>query len=253
MRLTVLGSTAGCPGRENPASGYLLEADGATIWLDAGTGTFMELARRVDPGRLDAVVLSHGHVDHCVDVLGLYGYLAFGPSGHVPVPVLLPAGVTEQLTGFARAGEEHVLHHVLALETVAPGDVRRIGAATLTFGRAEHPVPTLTVRVDHPGGSLAYSADTGPGGDLADLARDTDLLLCEATLQGPRDPRTYPYHLTAAEAGGVARDAAAGRLVLTHVAALLDPEVSVAEAAAVFAGPVAWAAPGSAFATEEYP
>ncbi len=79
MNLTILGSTAGAPSRRNPASGYLVESEGVSIWMDAGTGTFMELAKRVDPGKLDAVVISHTHVDHCSDLFGLYGYLAFGP------------------------------------------------------------------------------------------------------------------------------------------------------------------------------
>ena len=102
--LTVLGSAGGAPTRTNPASGYLVESEGTAIWLDAGTGTFMELARHTDPGTLAAVVLSHIHVDHCSDVFGLYGYLAFGPSGLVPVPVFGPVGASEHLSAFARAG-----------------------------------------------------------------------------------------------------------------------------------------------------
>ena len=68
MKLTVLGSTAGAPSRTNPASGYLVEHGETSIWMDAGTGTFMELARHVDPGTLDAVLLSHTHVDHVSDL-----------------------------------------------------------------------------------------------------------------------------------------------------------------------------------------
>ena len=81
MRLTILGSTAGAPSRTNPASGYLVQDGEVSIWMDAGTGTFMELARRVDPGTVDAVVISHTPADHCSDLFGLYWYLAFGPSG----------------------------------------------------------------------------------------------------------------------------------------------------------------------------
>ena len=102
MKLTVLGSSGGAPTRTNPASGYLVETDDETLWIDAGTGTFMPLAARIDPGRLSAVVLSHMHVDHCSDIFGLYGYLAYGPSGTVPVPVYLAEGGVEHLAEFAR-------------------------------------------------------------------------------------------------------------------------------------------------------
>ena len=101
--LTILGSAGGSPTRTNPASGYLLESGATSIWIDAGTGAFMELARHTDPGALNAVTLSHIHVDHCSDIFGLYGYLAFGPSGVVPVPVFLPQGASEHLAAFARA------------------------------------------------------------------------------------------------------------------------------------------------------
>jgi ribonuclease BN (tRNA processing enzyme) len=92
--------------------------------------------------------------------------------------------------------------------------------------------------------SLAYSGDTGPGGDLVEIAQGTDLLLCEATGQGEQADYGYPYHLVAAEAGRAAREAGARRLVVTHLAPTLDPVASVREAAAAFGGPVEWAAPG---------
>lgn len=251
MELTVLGSTGGCPGRGNPASGYLVRHGATALWLEAGTGTFMELARHLDPGAVDAVVLSHVHVDHCVDLFGLYGYLAFGPSGRIPVPVHAPEGVLDHLAGFARATEGHVFHTVFEARAVAPGDVVEVGELVLRFGDAVHPVPAVSVRIDAPGGSLAYSGDTGPGSGLAELAAGVDLLLCEATILGPRADRTYPYHLTAAEAGALAEAAGARRLVVTHVAALAAPEAAVDEAAAVYRGPVTWAAPGSTFPIPE--
>ena len=94
------------------------------------------------------------------------------------------------------------------------------------------------------GRRLVYSADTGPGGDLAALAAGADLLLCEASLASGPGPQSWPYHLSAAEAGALAREAGVGRLLLTHLAPMLDPARSVAEAAEAFGGPVEWAAPG---------
>lgn len=247
MRLHVLGSSGGTPTRSNPASGYLVEAGDARIWVDCGTGTFMELARRTDPGTLSAVVVSHVHADHCSDLFGLYGYLAFGPSGEVPVAVFVPEGAHEHLASFARATEEHVFNVVLDFRTVGPGDEVVIGEVQLTFGEAFHPVPSLVTRVEHEGKVLVYSGDTGPTAELARLAAGADALLCEATLEGARTTQSYPYHLTAAEAGSAAAEAGVGRLFVTHLASTVDPESAVAAAASAFGGPVDYAAPGTTF------
>jgi len=245
--LTVLGSAGGAPTRTNPASGYLVESGDAAIWLDAGTGTFMELARHTDPGALAAVVLSHIHVDHCSDVFGLYGYLAFGPSGIVPVPVFGPIGASEHLSAFARAGEEHVFHSVLDLVDVVAGSAVAIGDVSIRFGRAVHPVPAVVTRFDTPHGSIVYSGDTGPGSDLAELAKGVDVLLCEATIAGERSAQTYPYHLTAGEAGRVAAEAGVSQLIVTHLASGVDSDRALEEASKEFHGPISLAAPGFTF------
>ena len=251
--LTILGSAGGSPTRTNPASGYLLESGDTSMWVDAGTGAFMELARHIDPGTLDAVVLSHIHVDHCSDIFGLYGYLAFGPSGTVPVPVYLPPGASDHLSAFARAGDEHVFHSVLDLTEVDGGSEVVVGDISVRFGRAVHPVPALVTRFDTPDGSLVYSGDTGPDSDLADLALGADTLLCEATIAGERDALTYPYHLTAKEAGAIATKAGVSRLILTHFAAGIDQAASLAEAATEFGAQISLAMPGTTFTIGEQP
>ncbi len=105
-------------------------------------------------------------------------------------------------------------------------------------------MPTLAVSLAAEGRRLVYSADTGPGGGLPALAAGADLLLCEATLEGGLGGGAWPYHLSAAGAGALAREAGVGRLLLTHLAPMLDPARSIAEAAEAFGGPVEWAAPG---------
>jgi ribonuclease BN (tRNA processing enzyme) len=244
VELTVLGSSGGCPGPGNPASGYLVTHDGTTIWLDAGSGTFMRLMEHTNPGALDAVVISHVHTDHCADLIALYGYMAYGPSGRIPVPVYVPEGTVEPIAAFVRAEAEHVFFMTLEFHVVADGDEVDVGGIRLRFAAADHPVPTMAVRVEAGGRSLAYSGDTGPGGGYAALAAGADVALCEATLQGERGPQTYPYHLTASECGMLARDAGVGRLIVTHVAPTLDPETSLAEAAAALGHTPELAVPG---------
>ena len=204
MKLTVLGSNASSPSRTNPASGYLVEIEGKSILLDAGPGVFMKLSEIMDPGLLDAVVVSHTHVDHCSDVLALFTYMAYGPSGPIPIPVYAPKGTRDHLAAFVRADSGHVFHQVFDFREQSPGDETWIGSARVTFGEAVHPVPALVIRFDVGTGSLVYSGDTGPGGDLATMANEASLLVCEAALQGIRDHKTFDHHLTAVDAGELA-------------------------------------------------
>ena len=247
MELTVLGSSGGCPGPGNPASGYLIEHGATTIWCDAGSGTFMRLMEHVNPADVDAIVISHVHTDHCADLVAFYGYMAYGPSGTIPVPVFVPAGTVDPIAAFVRAEGEHVFFMTLDFTVVGDGDAARIGDIDVAFAQTNHPVATLASRFEAGGRSVAYSGDTGPGGGYPSLLQRSDVALCEATLQGVRDDQTYPYHLTAAEAGGIAAAAGVSRLILTHVSPTLDPRISIAEAAATYGSVPDLAVPGAAF------
>jgi ribonuclease BN (tRNA processing enzyme) len=244
VRLRVLGSNGAYPTPGHPASGYLIDEGNTLVWIDAGPGTFVALQEVASPYEVDAVVITHVHGDHCGDLFPLFNLLRLGPAPRRGVPVFVPEGAAAHLGAFARAGPDHDFYSVFDFHTVARSDDVHLGPVRVRFGEAAHPVPTLAVRVEGGGRSLTYSGDTGPGGDLEELARGGTVLLCEATYQGDprRDP--YPFHLSAAEAGRLAAAAGVERLIVTHLAPTLDPAVSVAEAEAAFGGPVEWAAPG---------
>jgi len=250
MNLSVLGSNAGCPSPSNPGSGYLIESGGTSVWMDCGPGTFAELGRRREPASLDAVVISHRHLDHSTDLLGLFAYLAYGLRIEPALAVYAPAGVREMMSGYVEAVDDHLIHRVLSFREVAPGDSVELGDLTMRFGQAVHPVPALVTRIDSAGSRLTYSGDTGPGGDLIELATGADLLLCEASMQGTRDATTYPYHLTAREAGEVAAMAGASVLAVTHVPFNQDPQLTIDQASSAFVGTIDYAAPGTTFSTE---
>lgn len=234
MKLTVLGSSGSCAVPGNPASGYLVTEAEATIWCDAGPGTFMRLMEVTDAGALDAVVISHAHVDHCADLLALYGYLAYGPGGRTPIPVYLPGGAMELLAALVRAEVGHVLYRTLGFRTVGQGDEASVAGIGLRFAETHHPVPTVATRFESGGRALVYSADTGPGGGFPALAAGADVLLAEATMTGVRGADEYEFHLTAGETGTIASQAGAAKLILTHLSPTVDFQVAVAEAAATF-------------------
>lgn len=254
LRLDVLGSSGSGPTRTAPTSGYLLRTGTTSIGVEMGMGVFHRLAAEVDPMSLDAVVVSHIHPDHCLDIFSLFAHLAYPEPRRVGLPVYVPPGAADHLASFVLASPGHRFLKVLDLIEVDDGDSVRIGDVTATFAETIHPVPTLAVRFgveggerDHRDATLAYSADTGPGGGFPDLARNADLVVCEATLPEPRTPDAFNGHLTAVEAAEIATTAEAGRLSLTHLAPTVNPETVRAAAAAVFPRSVDLAVPGGSY------
>lgn len=239
MRLTVLGSAGTYPVRGRPASGYLIEHEGTRVWCDAGPGTMTELPVAVS--EIDAVFVSHRHPDHCLDVIIASHVLAYGPSPRFGVPLYGPASALEAIVEFVDGGR---IDEVFQLNPLDESDRVTIGSLTLSVAVADHSVDTLASRWETEHRSLCYSGDTGPEGDWMRLAKDVDLFLCEASYQGEPGIHEYPHHLTASEAGAIARSAGAKKLMLTHIPPHLDPARSVTEAEKTFDRPVSLAVPG---------
>ena len=248
MRLTILGSSGGYSGPNNPTSGFLLETGGARLWIDAGHGTFSALQRVADYTRVDAILVSHVHADHCVDLYALNVALRFHERGVLRMPLYCPLEVWERVPLlFGDSAEaQQGFHQTFDFHPIASGETVELAGVRASFLRTDHPNYCLAMRLETAEGVLAYSADTGPGTDLAGFARGSDLLLCEATYQ--EGLVGAPVHLTARQAAEAARRAGVRDLVLTHVWPPFDPRRSVEEARnAAGEVRVEWAAPGSAF------
>jgi len=240
MRVHVVGSSGTFPAPGRPAAGYVIEQKGTRVWCDAGPGTFMSLP--VDPGLIDAVVVSHQHPDHCSDLMAAYHAWTYHPTPREAVSLFAPQGVWDKLVAFIDKEPT-----CFAFHPVRTGDLVEIGDLTVEFVEMNHPVPTVGSRWTGDQRTLFYTADTGPEGDWRNLASGVDVMLSEASLQGPASEKDYPQHLTGGEAGEIARAVGARRLVLTHIPPYLDPSVSVAEAETGFDRPVMLAVPGSSF------
>ncbi|MGH8890168.1 MAG: MBL fold metallo-hydrolase [Acidothermaceae bacterium] len=244
MHLTVIGCAGSHPGPESGCSSYLLTHDGFRLLIDLGNGALGELQNHVDPRDVDAIFITHLHGDHWLDLVPLAHVRRHHPDGRVPpvIPVFAPAAERGRVSGaFGRPVEslaDVFEFHNPRETTIGPFEVIPL--------RTRHPVETYAVRVSSSGKTLVYTADTGPFDELAGFARGTDLLLAEAGfVDGADNPPDS--HLTATQAGELAKQTAAGRLVITHVAPWHDAAVQRDRAARAFGGPTELARRGSTF------
>ncbi|MEO7203072.1 MAG: MBL fold metallo-hydrolase [Candidatus Tumulicola sp.] len=241
LRLRVLGSSPSVPRPGRACSSYLLRSAATSIVLDAGSGAVSALRTAMDYAALDAVIITHMHADHFLDIIPLRYGLTYGPSlRSAPLPLWLPPGGSDVLqrvcAAFAREGGSDFL---------AGFDIREydqstsltVGEIGLRFARVRHYIDAFAVRAESGGATLTYSGDSAPCDELVDLARDVDLLLCEAALgTGVEDaPRG---HLCAREAGEIATAAGVRALALTHYPAECAAEQLRAHAIGAFDGPV---------------
>ncbi|MDI6911581.1 MBL fold metallo-hydrolase [Nocardioides sp.] len=250
MRLTIVGCSGSYPGPESPASCYLLEAEDAAgrtwrVLLDLGNGALGALHRFADPLAVDAVLLSHLHADHCLDLTGYYVLRKYHPLGPQPrIPVWGPAGTADRMARAYDLPSDPGMHHEFDFrEWHGP---EQIGPFLVEPVAVNHPVPAYGLRVTADGITLAYTGDTGPCAALDDLARDADLFLAEASFRSV-DDNPPDLHLTGADGGQVAARAGVRRLVLTHVPPWHEPADALAEAVAAYDGTVELARPGAVY------
>jgi ribonuclease BN (tRNA processing enzyme) len=252
VRITVLGKSPAWQDVDGACSGYLVQAGGRNVLLDCGPGVFAKLRRFVDYVDVDGVVISHLHADHILDLVPFASGLRYAPRQQ-PVPVagfpgtgqparprlLAPPGALEAFSGLCRASGMTADHIELAFEVTIydPAATIEFAGFSARFQPVPHFIPCNAVELAAGGARLTFSADCAPNDELCAFARDTDLLLIEATLPRPeRDGQRG--HLTPAEAGEHGARAGARRLALTHFSDELDVEWALEQASRAFGRPV---------------
>ena len=248
MDLTIVGCTGSLPGPDSPASCYLLSAEhGGRTWrllLDLGSGALGALQRHTDPLELDAVVLSHLHPDHCLDLTGLHVLRRHGPTpADRDLRVHAPAGAAERMARAYGVVEPRPMSG-MAFTDLVDAVPFVVGPFSVTPYAVLHPVPAYGLRVEAGGAVLGYTGDTDTCPGLGPLLRDADLALVEASFLEGRDTGRG-VHLTARRAADVALTAGARRLMLTHLPPWTPPELALAEAGQVWPGEVEMATPGA--------
>jgi ribonuclease BN (tRNA processing enzyme) len=250
VKVTVLGCSGSMPGPNSPASGYLVEAEGFRLVIDMGHGAFGALQRYVRPSDVDAIIVTHLHADHCIDLTAYIVALRYGGDGfraETPdsrIALIGPSGTRDRLeAAYDPYARKLALHELFGFST--PSD-SELGPFQLSFSTVNHPVPTTAVRLEHNGKSLVYSADTGECDSLIELAANADALLCEASV-GPDDEYIPGLHLTGKQAGEHAARAGVGKLLVTHVPPWVDRDIAYEEAAGVFDGETVLVEPAAVY------
>ncbi len=261
MRITVLGKSPSWQDAGGACSGYLVEEDGFSLLVDCGNGVFSKLRHYRDYVDLDAVLITHLHADHFLDLIPYSYALAYAPRQQ-PVAVggwpgttsparprlFAPMGAGDMFRHLVECwGDEDLVERAFRLSEYDGPDELSLGPISIRFCEVPHYTRTFAVELSAGGGRVTYSADCSPNDQLVRFAAGTDLLLIEATL--PRPERTGQRgHLTPGEAGEHGRRAGARRVVLTHFSDELDPEWARAEAIESFGGPVELAYEGAVYA-----
>jgi len=262
VRITVVGKSPSWQDADGACSGYLVEEGPIALLVDCGSGVFAKLRRFRDYCSIDAVVISHLHADHFLDLVPYAYALTYAPRQQpVPVdgwpgtdsparPVLhAPHGAREIFRTIVGCwGNADLIDNAFEIREYDPTETVEVGALRLRFHHVPHYVETSAVEVSSTNGSgrFTFGADTSPNEELIQFAEGTDLLIIEATL--PRPEREGPRgHLTPSEAGEHGRRAGARRLVITHISDELDLKWAKEEAEKAFGGPVEVAREGAVY------
>jgi ribonuclease BN (tRNA processing enzyme) len=240
-RLHVLGAGTALPrpsraGRCYGPAGYAYEAcsGGPLTLFDIGPGSVRQLGNLgLSLERVERVVLSHFHPDHCLDLFALTFARrnpAFG--GTAPLEVLGPRGLSAWYEAGVASLGEWVRERRLELVEDGPAGWaagREQGGFRLFASPTGHTPNALAWRLEpgSGGGALVYSGDSGERPELAALARGAELFLCECSFP---DGRESEHHLTPSGAARLAHSAGARRLLLTHFYPELEPEEAASAA-----------------------
>jgi len=236
----VLGGCGAWPDAGTACSGYLVEYDGFRVLIDPGYATLPRLLEHCDAAAVNAVLVSHGHPDHCADLNPLLRARALADRPARQLPVFAPPGALDKVLALDRAG---MLDDAFDLREFVPGTSFRAGPFSVRSWLLPHWTPNAGLRLQAAGTSFAYTGDTGPSPHLLDLARDADVLLAEATYPERVPADSVRYLSSARLAGRVAATGGVGRLVLTHLWPGTDPEEAVHAASASYDGDIAVAVP----------
>lgn len=258
LRVTVLGGSAAWPNPGQGCSAYLFTSGDTRILADCGPDTLQEFRKHADYDSVDAIIISHCHSDHILDLVPYRYALVYGPSAPSRrIPVWLPPGGIHRLTLLAEAfsgqGEDSqgFWDSVFDLREYDPDETLDIETISVRFAPTQHFIPCFGMRINNTSGpSIVYASDTGNIEPLIAAFDEATVVIAEATLRSHEGNRlTERGHLTPEDAGELAGRLRARTLVLTHLWSERPEDEVVAMASQTFDGEIVVARPGRTVST----
>lgn len=252
-QLTILGGSSAGVGTGQGCSSYLVAVNQTRLVLDMGPNTLLELRKHTDFRTLDAIIISHLHLDHVLDLFALRFILSYNPvKARRRIPLFLPPGglayMAKAADLFATEATDipEYFSAVFDMREYEPTDELRVGSATVTFAPTVHLIPCWAIRI-HPdqGVDLVYTADTGRDADLDGFAKDAAVIIADSAAPASApDLVKRTVHYDAAAAAELAARAGCDHLVLSHQWEEHDPAKNAAIASEHFQGQISIATPG---------
>ncbi len=243
LRIRVAGSSSSIPRPGRACSSYIVQSAETAIVIDVGTGALANLRMACEPADLDAVIISHMHADHFLDLVPLRYSLKYGQRRRAtPLPLYLPPGgertMRRLVSAFAPEIGGDFLDDVFDVVEYRPDNGIVVGDMHIRLALTHHWVPAFAMRIECESVVFAYSADTSPTESVIEIARNATLFCCEATL-GLHDELYEPRgHCNAAEAGLMAAQSGAHGLLLSHYGSEWSAEQLIEGARMHYEGPI---------------
>jgi ribonuclease BN (tRNA processing enzyme) len=221
VKITVIGSSPAWPNPGGAHSGYVIEHHGGRLLVDCGPGVLGRLREREGWPHVDAIAITHFHLDHWGDLVPwVWGamYRASGVSIDDRPELWVHRGGHAVLEQFGeRFGFQDMFDRVFTVrEYDAEEAFETAGIEVIPMRLPHYRLETYGFRLSANGTTIAYSGDSGPSERLVELARASDLFVCEATLTHGDDDGLPRGHLSVEEALAAARQSGTRRVLLTH-------------------------------------
>ena len=231
MRTKILGSVSPYPTKRCNGVGYLLSDEKNALLLDCGNGSVRELNFPEDLKNL-TIIISHLHKDHYADLGAIaYASYVYHNLGLLDKKIDVYIAKDEETKDYdylMNYGKENYMNFIPYEENLK----LHIGDFTVSFRETLHPIKTYAASVTNNGVKVSYSADMGYDEEMADFFDKSDLLICEASFLKGQKGRNI--HLSAEEAGKLARLSNSKKLILTHFWPEISKEKYVEEARRIF-------------------
>ncbi len=215
MKLEVLGTQSPYNTQGHNCPGFLIRDGNNKILLDCGSGTHSLLNFPNDLNNL-SVIISHLHRDHYNDIYNLqYSSLVFHNQKRIksPINIYLPSTPNSNYNDVVNENIAFSKYYIINEKSNL-----NIGNLNITFCQTDHPVETYAIKVTNGDKTIIYTSDTSfsSKNKLINFAQNADLLICESSLLEEHGFPEINSHLTAKQAGIIAKEANVKGLMLTH-------------------------------------